>query len=91
VMVESLVQGLFGCGQYSPMLDSGNGWIGDIGYMGYIGIMFQAGGSNVVQCIIGEGGKHCIGWAWGSGMMGTNCWGPIGMGLIMGPKSHGYV
>lgn len=58
--------------------------------MGYIGIMFQAGESNVVQCIIGDGGKHCIGWAWGSGIMGTKCWGPIDMGLIMCPKSHGY-
>ena len=51
--------------------------------MGYIGIMFQPGASYIEQCIIGDGGKQCI----GSGIMGINCCGVMGTGPIIGGYS----
>lgn len=77
-----LDQGLVGWkrGKLS-LLESGRGWMGETGYMG---IMFQPGGSNMEQCIMGEGGKHCMGWDMGSGIMGMKGWG-MGIGPIICP------
>ena len=50
--------------------------------MGYIGIMPHAGPSYMGQCIIGDGGKHCM----GSGIMGMKWGGAYGIAPgTMGP------
>lgn len=49
-------------GENSPVLS----WRGCIGEIGYMDIMFQPGPSYIEQCIMGDGGKHCV----GSGIVG---------------------